>query len=68
MPSYDFVIAGGELAGLSLAYHLARSRLGAGSLLIVDCKPATLQDRTWSYWTDQPPIFDPVVYHRWSQL
>jgi lycopene beta-cyclase len=68
MPSYDIVIAAGGLAGLSLACHLARSPLGAGSLLIVACKPATLQDRTWSYWTDQPSIFDPVVYHCWSHL
>jgi len=68
MRSYDFVMAGGGLAGLSLACHLTRSALGAGSLLIVDRQPAALENRTWSYWTDQPTIFDPVVYHRWSQV
>lgn len=33
---YDFIIAGGGAAGLSLAYHLMRSPLRERSILIVD--------------------------------
>ncbi len=68
MPAYDFVIAGGGLAGLSLACHLALSPLGGGSILIVDRQPNRIQNRSWSYWTDQPTIFDSAVCARWSQL
>ena len=41
---YDFVIAGGGLSGLSLAYHLAHSPLGDKSILIVDQSPKSQND------------------------
>jgi lycopene beta-cyclase len=67
-PAYDFVIAGGGLAGLSLACHLVRSPLCGASILVVDRASPDRPDRLWSYWTDQPTLFDPVVEHAWSQL
>jgi 2-polyprenyl-6-methoxyphenol hydroxylase-like FAD-dependent oxidoreductase len=36
MKHYDFIMAGGGLAGLSLAYHLVRSPLRDRSILVVD--------------------------------
>lgn len=68
MPAYDYVIAGGGLAGLSLACHLVRSPLCGASILIVDRAPTPPSDRLWSYWTDQPTLFDPIVAHAWDQL
>jgi lycopene beta-cyclase len=68
MAAYDFVIAGGGLAGLSLACHMVRSPLCGASILIIDRRAAPNHDRLWSYWTDQPTLFDPVVEHAWSQL
>jgi len=68
MQHYDFIIAGGGLAGLSLACGLARSSLGPAAMLIVDQNPPNSVRRSWSYWTDQPGLFDPIVYHRWSRL
>jgi len=68
MPTYDYVIAGAGLAGLSLACRLVRSPAGAGTIHIVDPSPAPLQGRLWSYWTGQPSIFDPIVCRRWHRL
>lgn len=70
MSSYDFVFAGGGLAGLSLAYHLAHSSLGDASILIVDRDPKQRNDRTWCFWTraGQPTRFQAVVSREWERL
>jgi lycopene beta-cyclase len=68
MRAYDFVIAGGGLAGLSLACQMVRSPLCGASILIVDRQPAGSRDRLWSYWTAEPTIFDPIVEHAWRRL
>ena len=65
---YDFIIAGGGLAGLSLACHLARTPLCGRSILIVDQDPKRQNDRTWGFWADKPTLFDGVVSHTWDQL
>ncbi len=68
MKHYDFIIAGGGLAGLSLACHLVRSPLRDRSILIVDKDAKDRNDRTWGFWTDQPLLFDDIVHRSWSQL
>ena len=68
MRAYDFVIAGGGLAGLSLACHIVRSPLCGASMLIVDRNAAAIMGRSWSYWTQQPTPFDPIVAHAWNAL
>ena len=65
MEKYDFIIAGGGAAGLSLAHHLAHSPLGDPSVLIVD---RDTKDRTWCFWTDRPTHFDGIVYRSWDRL
>jgi lycopene beta-cyclase len=65
---YDFIIAGGGAAGLSLAYHLMRSPLRDRSILIVDKDAKDHNDRTFCFWTDRPSLFDDLVYRSWSQL
>jgi lycopene beta-cyclase len=65
---YDFVIAGGGLSGLSLAYHLAHSPLGDKSILIVDQSPKSQNDRTWGFWSDRPTPFEAIVDRSWSRL
>ena len=65
---YDFVITGGGLSGLSLAYHLAHSPLGDKSILIVDQSPKSQNDRTWGFWSDRPTPFDAIVDRSWSRL
>ena len=65
---YDFVIAGGGLSGLSLAYHLAHSPLGDKSILIVDQSPKSQNDRTWGFWSDRPTPFDSIIDRSWDRL
>jgi lycopene beta-cyclase len=65
---YDFVIAGGGAAGLSLAYHLVHSPLKNYSILIVDKDAKDRDDRTWCFWTDRPTMFDHLVYREWGRL
>lgn len=68
MKHYDFIMAGGGLAGLSLAYHLMQSPLRDRSILIVDKDTKTRNDRTWCFWADQPTLFDPIAYRTWDRL
>jgi lycopene beta-cyclase len=68
MTSYDFIIAGAGLAGLSLAQHLINSPLRDRSILIVDHDLKERNDRTWSYWSDRPTLFDSIACRTWDQL
>jgi lycopene beta-cyclase len=65
---YDFIFAGGGLAGLSLAYSLARSPLRDRSMLIVDRDAKQRNDRTWCFWTAQPTPFDGIVHREWNRI
>ncbi len=68
MPNYDFILAGGGLAGLSLAYNLINSPLRDRSLLIVDKDAKQQNDRTWCFWEEQPTLFDEIAYRVWHRL
>lgn len=68
MKQYDFIFAGGGLAGLSLAYHLSQSDLRDRSILVVDQLPKDRNDRTWCFWTGQPTLFDNIVFRSWHEL
>ena len=68
MKKYDFIIAGGGLAGLSLACHLVQGPLRDRSILIIDKSAKDKNDRTWGFWTNQPTLFDDIVYRSWDQL
>ncbi len=65
---YDMIIAGGGASGLSLAYHLAHSALRDRSILIVERDAKDIDDRTWSFWTDRPTLFDGAISASWSQI
>ncbi len=49
--SPDYIIAGGGMAGLSLAYYLNESRsLRDKKVLIIDRDAKTANDHTWCFW------------------
>lgn len=66
--SYDYIIAGGGLAGLSLAFYLNRSRLKHKKTLIIDRAAKSENDHTWCFWQKGKSRFDEIVFHRWKTL
>ncbi len=68
MPDYDFILAGGGLAGLSLAYHLIKGSLRDRSILIIDKDAKQQNDRTWCFWEEQPTLFDEIAFRVWHRL
>jgi lycopene beta-cyclase len=67
-PTYDFILAGGGLAGLSLAWRLARGPLAGARLLIVDPASDDRLDHALCFWASEPPPFAPLVARSWDRL
>lgn len=66
---YDYLIVGGGAAGLSLAYHLSREpRLATKKVLLLEPEAKDQNDRTWSFWTDEPSLYDAIAVGRWSKI
>lgn len=68
MKRYDFIIAGGGMAGLSLAYYLSQSSLRDRSILILDKELKDNNDRTWCFWEREPGPFEPILYRTWDAV
>jgi lycopene beta-cyclase len=66
--TYTYILAGGGMAGLSLAYYLNQSNVPFESIVIIDQALKNTRDKTWCYWSDQVEPFDSVVEHSWNQL
>ncbi|MFW5728536.1 MAG: lycopene cyclase family protein [Spirochaetota bacterium] len=64
--SYDFIMAGGGAAGLSLAYHLRHSSLSGTRILIVDRERKGNNDRTWCFWGTGSPPFSEIAAQSWD--
>jgi lycopene beta-cyclase len=67
-PSHTYILAGGGMASLSLAYYLHVSKIEFDSMLIIDQAIKNTRDKTWCYWSDQTETFDACVEHQWDQL
>ncbi|SMB93736.1 Lycopene beta and epsilon cyclase [Hymenobacter roseosalivarius DSM 11622] len=66
---FDYLIAGGGAAGLSFAYAVAQEpRLCDKRVLLLEPAAKDQNDRTWSFWADEPLPFDSIVAHEWQQL
>ena len=73
MKKYDFIIAGGGMAGLSLAYYLLQSPLRNKSILILDRELKNQNDRTWCFWerntkSFSPCAFESILFRKWSSV
>ena len=65
---YDYLIVGGGAAGLSLAYHISQEpRLASKKVLLLEPEAKDQNDRTWSFWTDKPTLFDAIAVRTWSK-
>lgn len=66
---YDYLIVGGGAAGLSLAYHISQEpRLAGKAVLLIEPEAKDRNDRTWSFWTAAPHLFEAVVAHEWHHI
>jgi lycopene beta-cyclase len=63
--SYDIIIAGGGLSGLSLAYYLNKGGY-IGRILILDTHFEPINDKTWCFWTKDEPPFPEIIHKQWD--
>jgi lycopene beta-cyclase len=69
VPAYDYVLVGGGAAGLSLAYHLAQEpQLATKRVLLIEPEAKDQNDRTWSFWADEPTLFDELAVGEWDKI
>jgi lycopene beta-cyclase len=69
MQKYDFIIAGGGLSGLSLAYYMNQTVLREKSILIIDQDTKTQNDRTWCFWEkDNRSPYDAIIHRQWQKV
>ncbi|MBO0950637.1 lycopene cyclase family protein [Fibrella forsythiae] len=68
MKKYDYVIAGGGMSGLSLAYYLTLSPLRDRSVLIIDKEAKDTNDRTWCFWERGEGPFEPILFRKWNTV
>jgi len=68
MKKYDFIIAGGGMAGLSLAYYITQSSLRNRSILILDRDQKNRNDRTWCFWENGAGPFESIMYRQWNSV
>ena len=68
MDRFDYIIAGGGAAGLSLAYQLVHSSLRDRRILVVDRDKKQANDRTWCFWTTRPTFFNSIYFRSWQKV
>lgn len=68
MDGTTFLMAGGGMAGLSLAYHMVTGPFPEARIIIVDREAKGDNDRTWCYWSRGASALDAIAYRSWSRL
>ncbi|MEM0999429.1 MAG: lycopene cyclase family protein [Bacteroidota bacterium] len=65
---YDLIIAGAGLSGLSYIRHYLDGQFPPQRILLVDASEKRANDRTWSFWSADKPIFRCAEAQSWTQL
>lgn len=65
---FDYIICGGGMGGLSLAYYLKTSTLANQTILIIEPQEKDKNDRTWAFWENTNNTFEQILYKRWSSV
>ena len=68
MKHYDYIICGGGMAGLSLAYYLKNSTLAGKSVLIIEPQEKNKNDRTWAFWERGENTFENILFKKWNAV
>jgi len=63
--TFDYIIAGGGMAGLSLAFYINESVLRDKKILIVDRDAKNKNDHTWCFWEKEKGAFEEIVFQKW---
>ena len=66
--TFDYIIAGGGMAGLSLAFLLDKSKLRDKKILIIDREVKIQNDHTWCFWESEKGNFEEVVFRKWNDV
>ncbi len=66
--TFDYIIAGGGMAGLSLAFLLDKSKLRNKKILIIDREVKNQNDHTWCFWESEKGNFEEVVFRKWNDV
>lgn len=64
--TYQYIIAGGGMAGLSLAFYLNKSSLRNKKVLIIDREEKNVNDHTWCFWETGVSPFEEIIFKKWK--
>lgn len=64
--SFDLIVAGGGMAGLSLLWYLKQDGY-TGSVCLIDSFDDQRLNRTWSYWSRETGAFDHLSSMVWNK-
>jgi lycopene beta-cyclase len=64
--TYHYIIAGGGMAGLSLAFYLNQSNLRDKSILNIDRDEKNTNDHTWCFWEKGMSPFEEIIFKQWK--
>lgn len=64
----DIIIAGGGLAGLTLALECSKHAFfDKKNIIILDKDDKSTNDRTWCFWAADSESIPPVIHHSWNK-
>lgn len=67
--TYDYIIAGAGLSGLSLASKIIHAPgLSSRNMLVIDRDLNPKNNKTWSFWHKGDPPFANFIYKSWKQV
>jgi lycopene beta-cyclase len=64
--TYQYIISGGGMAGLSLAFYLNKSALRDKKILIIDREEKNVNDHTWCFWETGTSPFEDIIFRKWK--
>jgi lycopene beta-cyclase len=66
---FDYIIVGSGCAGLSLAFHMAASKvLSRKRILILDAMEKTTNDKTWCFWSKKQLTYLSAQKIAWDNI
>ncbi|MCO6357561.1 lycopene cyclase family protein [Roseivirga pacifica] len=67
MKAFDYIIAGGGVAGLTLSYLLLAPEYRQKSVLLIDRQTKTDNDKTFCFWEKGENLFENLVSKTWPR-